>query len=158
VPPKPQDPMILFLRHVDKAGPPCTRFPDLGRCWLWTGALKGGGYGQFNNGGKNHQAHRWLYEQTTGGPVPDGLVLDHFACDERRCVSPRHVRPVTPQENVLREFTGRGAGSKARQTHCTAGHELTPENTKLRGKRGGRDCLICHRRRQQEYLDRKAAR
>jgi hypothetical protein len=153
--------MVLFMRHVDKDGPSCERYPDLGPCWIWTGSTKGpkwngrNSYGQFNNGGKNHQAHRWLYEQLVG-PIPPPLDLDHFACDNRWCVSPRHVRPVTRRENVLREFTGRGAGSKARQTHCKAGHPLSGANLKVNAR--GRDCHACCARRQREYLDRKAQR
>lgn len=143
------------MRHVDKHGPPCQRYPELGPCWVWTASRKTGGYGQFNNGGKNHQAHRWLYEHLVE-PVPPGLDLDHYACDRRSCVKPTHVRPASRRENVLRADSP--ASRHLAQEECKAGHALTPNNIKGRGKRGGRDCLTCHRRRQQEYLARKAAR
>jgi hypothetical protein len=143
------------MRHVDKDGPPCARYPELGPCWLWTGSTKGGGYGQFNNGGRNHQAHRWLYERIVG-PVPIVLDLDHFACDRPRCVRPGHVRPASRRENVLR---GDGPASQhLTQAVCSKGHPLSGANLKTRGKRAGRDCLTCHRDRQRAYLARLSAR
>jgi hypothetical protein len=147
--------MVRFLSHVDKDGPPCERYPHLGPCWLWTASLFSGGYGQFRFEGRPWQAHRWLYERAVG-LIPKGLVLDHFACDTRRCVSPLHVRPVTRRENVLRDAGG-GAGSRKGQTHCKWGHELTPDNLKA-DPNGWRYCLRCHSRRQQESQARKAQR
>lgn len=42
--------------------------------------------------------HRYSYE-LTNGPIREGMVIDHI-CRERRCVNPRHLREVTPQQNM----------------------------------------------------------
>lgn len=106
-----------------------------GGCWVWSGAVRGYGYGSFWNGEKNVRAHRFAYEAFVG-PVPADLELDHL-CRNRACVNPTHLEPVTGAENTRR------ACSKFHETHCSHGHELTPENTRL--ERGGtyRRCRQC---------------
>src|SRR6185436_5639797 len=84
-------------------------------CWLWTAYRNPQGYGQFSDGVRMVLAHRWAYEHWIG-PVPGGLDLDHFACDNPACVNPEHVRPVTHRENMLRGNTP-SAAQRAR-THC----------------------------------------
>ena len=69
-------------------------------CWLWTGALRGDGYGKFHVKRKWVYAHRFAYELLVG-PIPDGLELDHL-CRIRNCVRPSHLEPVTHQENMQR--------------------------------------------------------
>jgi hypothetical protein len=75
-------------------------------CWTWqlikTQPGKGGlgGYGKITVKGKNFLAHRWYYEQAHG-PIPEGLQLDHL-CQNRDCVNPDHMEPVTPLENTRR--------------------------------------------------------
>lgn len=69
-------------------------------CHIWQGA-RTGGYGAVRVNGRMLRAHRARYEREVG-PIPEGLVLDHFACDNRLCCNPAHVRPVTVRENVLR--------------------------------------------------------
>ena len=79
-----------------------------------------------------------MYELMVG-PIPDGLVIDHV-CNNRGCVRPDHLRPVTQRENILR---GEGVAAKrARQTHCKRGHELAGENIRITST-GSRQCLIC---------------
>lgn len=95
------------------------RITDSG-CWIWLGALNHKGYGKIN--GKI--AHRVSYEIHIG-PIPDGLQLDH-GCRVRCCVNPRHLEPVTLIENIARGEVGQ---YNARKTHCSEGHEFTPENT-----------------------------
>ena len=72
------------------------------RCWLWTGALTGKGYGSFGQTppGGSVLAHRFAYIREFGA-IPDGLVIDHL-CRERRCVNPAHLEAVTNRENVVR--------------------------------------------------------
>lgn len=79
-----------FMRHV--------RIEPSG-CWLWTGSLWGGGYGQFKNA-RSRYAHRFAYEHFVA-PVPRGKDLDHL-CRVRRCVNPEHLEVVTRRENLLR--------------------------------------------------------
>lgn len=88
-------------------------------CWLWKGARTAGGYGTFyERSGPNETrpprapgeraprpgrqllAHRVMYE-TIVGPIPEGLDIDHL-CRNRACVRPKHLEPVTRQENLLR--------------------------------------------------------
>lgn len=133
-----------FFRFVNQDGPIAEHRPDLGACWIWNGALAENGYGRFSDKrptGGSYPAHRWAYEHWIG-PVPDGLVMDHFACDRRECVNPRHVRPATDQANLLRSATT-WATINGAKTHCQRGHEFTPENTRRTPE--GRACRQCYR-------------
>ena len=69
-------------------------------CWDWLGSVGTRGYGRIGVGGKMLQAHRFAYEQLVG-PIADGLVLDHL-CNNKRCVNPAHLEPVTVEDNVRR--------------------------------------------------------
>lgn len=83
-------------------------------CWLWLGGKTIGGRPIFSCRLKAVQAHKWIWERENG-PVPDGLVLDHFVCDDPGCVNPDHLRPVTNRENILR---GRGVASANMAKDC----------------------------------------
>lgn len=108
-------------------------------CWLWMGAINESGYGQW----RGQMAHRFSYEAIIA-PIPDGLTIDHL-CRVRCCVNPAHLEPVTMRENVMRGFGP--TADNARKTHCKNGHEFTPENTRLRVRKGHtrRECKICQR-------------
>lgn len=118
-------------------------------CWLWTGLTNTKGYGRVYFGAGHYMAHRWIYEREIG-PIPEGLQLDH-KCRVPCCVNPEHLRPVTPQENTLLGISP--AAVNAGKTHCSRGHEYTPQNiyyslpsyNRGRLKRGGRRCRICAR-------------
>jgi hypothetical protein len=69
-------------------------------CWLWTGRLSGGGYGQFKVDGRQVMVHRFSYEHFVG-PILEGLQLDHL-CRVRNCVNPDHLEPVDRPTNVAR--------------------------------------------------------
>src|ERR1019366_4519713 len=88
--------------------------PNTG-CWLWTGGLNRGGYGQFMTPPCT-VAHRVAYELFVG-PIPEGLQLDHL-CRVRSCVNPQHLEPVSQQENIRRGLGGMNgaiaAGAKQR--------------------------------------------
>ena len=127
-----------FMTHVDKRGPT--------DCWLWTGHLNHGGYGQFSTGKARYfGAHRWSYEHFVG-PVPAGLDLDHL-CRVRHCVNPDHLEPVTRRENLLRGTRNNYMASK---THCPQGHPYDEANTYRHRLAVGRSCRACSRLRTRE--------
>jgi len=80
-------------------------------CWNWTGrgSTRKGGYGLISNGAARSSipAHVFVYEQVVG-PVPDGMELDH-TCENKACVNPAHLEPVTGTENQLRAAASRRA-------------------------------------------------
>jgi HNH endonuclease len=123
-------------------------------CWLWTACRSTSGYGVFVVQNRNVPAHRWAYEHWIG-PVPEGMVMDHFVCDTPLCVNPHHVRPASNRENTLRGV-GVTAANLAK-THCEHGHEFTLENTYEREDRGGRECRRCRHEAVLRYRARKAA-
>lgn len=94
-------------------------------CWEWTAAKLASGYGSFRANNRAYVAHRYAYERLIG-LVPDGLQLDHL-CRNRACVNPHHLEPVPQSVNVLRGISL--PAINARKTHCSRGHEFTPENT-----------------------------
>lgn len=102
-------------------------------CWIWTGSVTDRGYGSSKRDGRTVAAHRWVYEEMRG-PIADGMTLDHL-CRNKRCVNPDHLEPVTRGENVRRHTR--------LTTTCPAGHDYTPENTRIND--GKRRCRACQR-------------
>lgn len=129
--------------------------PNTG-CWLWDGKLSSKGYGKLHDGNPGNRllnAHRLAYELLRG-PIPDGLQLDHL-CRVRSCVNPRHLEPVTNQDNVLRSPISL-ATANAKKTHCPKGHAYVPENTIM--ERGKRRCRACRdERNRATWLIRKVS-
>lgn len=73
---------------------------DANGCWVWQLGLAKDGYGSKWTPSGSVVAHRWYFEQTYG-PIEEGLTLDHL-CQNRACVNPDHMEPVTLRENISR--------------------------------------------------------
>lgn len=71
-------------------------------CWQWTGPQDHGGYGRISS----IRVHRYAYELLVA-PIPEGLTIDHL-CQNRLCVNPAHLEPVTMIENIRRGVVNRG--------------------------------------------------
>ncbi len=110
-------------------------------CWEWQ-AGKRKGYGWVGFEGRCWPAHKLSYEAWVE-PVPEGLLLDHFKCDNPGCANPEHVRPVTHFESLLRNDKTTTAINTAK-THCPRGHPYVGHNLVLVGR--GRACRECKRR------------
>lgn len=96
-----------FLEKVDKCGPVPAERPELGVCWMWTGAVcKRTGYGKARFHNKTQNAHRVALMVLEGVDIPSFMVGDHL-CRNRRCVNPSHIEVVTQQENVQRGVAAR---------------------------------------------------
>jgi hypothetical protein len=130
-------------------------------CWIWTGGLKGFGYGNVSIDGKSKRAHRVIYELLRE-TVPTDKVLDHL-CRVRCCVNPDHLEVVTQKINVSRgDFSKRLLNSRnltkrhermRANTHCPNGHEYTPDNVYL--ARGKRECKTCRKNNFIKWKERK---
>ena len=139
-----------------------TQQPD-SDCWIFNGALDTDGYGQVHagsrKGGTTLRAHRLAWEDANGRLVPTGMRVLH-SCDVRACCNPAHLFLGSQQDNVTDmvqkgRFKGR-AYLNAHKTHCSRGHEYTPENTHLRRDGRGRDCKRCNALRGMRHYYKKA--
>lgn len=113
-------------------------------CWEWRGACAPNGYGKteiWNDGVRTSKtAHRAIYEMHLGRCIPKDVFICH-KCDNKKCCRPDHLFLGTARENMM-DCLSKGRHFQQKKTHCTKGHEYTPENTG-RDKNGWRYCLTC---------------
>jgi HNH endonuclease len=123
-----------FWSKVNKNGP---IHPELGRCWIWTGAISRG-YGNFTVAkGQTGKAHRFSYLLHWG--FLGDYQVDHKCC-ETRCINPHHLQLLTNKEN--NEKSTSPSAINKRKTHCIHGHEFIESNI-IRYKDGHRRCKTC---------------
>lgn len=109
-----------FWEKVDKNGP--TIRPELGPCWVWTGAVGFKGYGKIGLGGRAAGcgiASRvsWLLHV---GDVPAVLDVLH-TCDNPPCVRPDHLFLGTGTDNIRdAQRKGRLVGAGKGEQHHRA--------------------------------------
>lgn len=107
------------------------------------------GYGKLHVGGRQYRAaHRVAYEEFIG-PLPDRAVVCH-SCDNPPCCNPAHLWLGTKSGNAM-DSVAKGRHTNAAKTHCSRGHEFTPQNTYWRPKGDGRDCKSCRAMHQENY-------
>jgi len=121
-------------------------------CWEWTGNNKKDDYGysylSLNFKGKKNLTlgvYRAMYALIHGLPAK-GLHLDHL-CRNVNCINPKHLEPVTTQENQKRSPVSITTVNSSK-THCLNGHEFNEQNTYIPPKRQNRrECRTCKRQR-----------
>lgn len=126
-------------------------------CHPWGGHVDDRGYG--SSGGRWAHVEAWV---AAGNPPPEpGQHVDHTCCwgsgcsggntcPHRRCVNARHLRVVSPAENVAKQ-------ANVRSLVCKRNHPKTPEYG-YRNSQGSWRCRPCHVIRQQQYEARKRKR
>lgn len=85
-------------------------------CVLVTSRLDRDGYAYHGSS----RAHIVAWVAAHGGPVPEGMVLDHM-CRRRNCRALIHLEPVTQSENELRKRWA----YRIKRKVCSSGHDLT---------------------------------
>lgn len=113
-------------------------------CWTWTACRNALGYGsiQYGKPRKVVLAHRVAWELAHGAPPGRDVEVCH-SCDNPSCVRPDHLFLGTHLDNMRDMYAkGRRTPALSKRMHCHAGHEYTPENTRI--YRGYRCCRKCH--------------
>lgn len=104
-----------FWPKVNKRGPKQSHMKT--RCWLWTGADNGAGYGMISvSRSRSRSAHRVSWELSRKKKLPASIAVRH-RCDTPMCVRPSHLVAGSQQKNLW------DMSQKGRSKH----KKLTPE-------------------------------
>ena len=98
-----------FWSKISKDGQVQSHCPDIGKCWVWLGAVDRRGRGYFGaiiNGHRERLASRVAYRLLCGD-IRSGLCVLH-RCDNPNCVRPEHLWLGTQLDNITdRDKKGR---------------------------------------------------
>lgn len=113
-------------------------------CWNWTGATRGGGYGEIGFRGHNMSVHRISMEIYGGGLSHSEFVC--HKCDNPRCFNPDRLFKGDNSAN-MRDSVAKKRHCHSKKTHCIRGHALIGRNIyPYRMKTTGgiyRCCRVC---------------
>lgn len=106
-------------------------------CWLWSGYIQTGGYGQIEVCGRLWLAHRFVWFVYHDEVEPVGLMLHR--CDTPACVNPEHLFEGTHMDNH-KDAVAKGRVDPmavCRHSHKPRRRKLTDDQ--VRQIRSGRD-------------------
>lgn len=110
-------------------------------CLEWQGFRDKDGYGVIKEHGVQKRAHRVAWTLAYG-PIPRGLVVRHFVCNNPPCCEPSHLRVGTQKQNIA-DCIALGNQWQLKKTHCPQKHEYTEANTYVHPVTGHRSCRTC---------------
>ena len=128
--------------------------------WWWIGNMTTSKrrmrQGLFYFEGKLVYAHRMSMHLFRGFDLNSEDQINHKPeCNKSLCVNPDHLYIRDQKENI-NDMLVACTHHEANKTHCPAGHEYTPENTRM--YKGSRNCRKCHVISAIASRDRKNAR
>jgi hypothetical protein len=121
-----------YWENVDKNGPIPKNRPELGPCWIWTGATNKKGYGVYRLNGSLQYVHRIALSLKVG-QLPSSKQSCH-KCDNPPCANWDHLYVGTNTTNQRdayrrRRRIGKGTPPVAKgEAHWK--HKLTAEKVK----------------------------